>query len=63
MVRVNWVKLVEPTPEERARIGAGVFSECKRCGGRDGFPLPADVLEVAVGLGAILEAHRACEVL
>jgi hypothetical protein len=62
IARVNWVKLVDPTTEESARYGSAVFARCERCGGREVFPLPADIPDVIAGLTAILAAHRACAV-
>lgn len=52
--------LVDPTPEELARHGAGVWSECNGCGGRTGIILPADLPDVVTAMNVIIKAHRHC---
>jgi len=56
----DWVKLVDPTPEEVAIHGTGCWSECRRCGGRTGIALPADLGDVLEAMRVVLDAHRGC---
>ena len=54
-----WIKLVDPTPEERAQ-GRALWSHCRRCGVRENVLLPADLGDVAQRLREICAAHARC---